>query len=95
MPPSLATLQGKVAVDGINEAVKGLLQVAQAFDVAGQSAGKANKPVDDIVVALAKGLSKNKLSQSCIMAPDSFILEDVLWSYPTHSNRSSLKLPKR
>lgn len=54
MTVTLADLQAKVLVDGVQEAIRGLNAVADAFDQTGAQAQKASKPVDDIVVALTK-----------------------------------------
>lgn len=51
---TVAELNGKIALDGIAEAVRGLQQVAKAFDDAGKGATEARQPMDDIVAALAK-----------------------------------------
>lgn len=54
MAVSVPGIQGKVAIDGIEQAIRGLNQLAGAFDQVGSSAPKARKPVDDIVAALTK-----------------------------------------
>ena len=54
MAVSVPGIQGKVAIDGIEQAIRGLNQLAGAFDQVSTSAPKARKPVDDIVAALAK-----------------------------------------
>jgi len=51
---TVASILGKVAVDGIEQAVRGLQQLAQAFDQAGATAPKTKKSIDDIVSALVK-----------------------------------------
>jgi len=54
MPTTLADLQSKIVVDGVSEAIKGLTAVASVFDSTAQSATRASRPVDDIVLALSK-----------------------------------------
>ncbi len=54
MAVSVPGIQGKVALDGIEQTIRGLQQLAGAFDQVSGSAPKARKPVDDIVAALAK-----------------------------------------
>ena len=53
---TVADLQGKVAVEGIEQAISGLQKFHDAFTQAGTGASKAKKPVDDIFAALGTGV---------------------------------------
>jgi tape measure domain-containing protein len=54
MAVQVAGLNGKIALEGLEQAVKGLNQLTSAFQTAGGGATQAKKPIDDIVAALVK-----------------------------------------
>src|SRR5690348_1475888 len=99
MEVSLAQLNSKIAIDGIDNAIKGLQQFTQAFDLAAAGASNAIMPVDDIVAALAKfSIIKEavgsliSLGQQTIQnysTSDSNVSLDILYDATRHRSSSN------